>query len=129
MIKHWIFQFNPENKEHEYTLENLKEKVDEGEESWGCKQHSNKVSKGDTAYILKKDRNYYIEASHIKPKKDKGTEMPDNILILCPNHHKEFDLGDRNIIDKTKEKIIFELNSRKYEVSLELNSINIIMML
>lgn len=70
--------------------------------------------------ILKKDGSLYIEAAHITEKKQKGPETPDNILILCPNHHKEFDLGNKKIIERTREKIIFELNNKKYNISLEL---------
>jgi len=71
--------------------------------------------------ILKKDGSFYVEAAHITEKKHKGPESPDNILILCPNHHKEFDFGNKKIIERTKEKIIFELNGKKYNLSLELN--------
>lgn len=70
--------------------------------------------------ILKKDGKYYIEATHITPKKSKGSESPDNILILCPNHHKEFDLGDKKIIKRTTERIVFEINGKEYIISLEL---------
>jgi len=70
--------------------------------------------------ILKKDGSLYVEAAHITEKRHKGPEAYDNILILCPNHHKEFDLGKRVIIERTKDKIIFELNDKKYELSLEL---------
>jgi len=68
--------------------------------------------------ILKKDKSYYIEAAHITEKRQKGPETPDNILILCPNHHKEFDLGDKKIIERTKEKIVFELNGKRYSIDL-----------
>lgn len=71
--------------------------------------------------ILKKDNEFYIEAAHIIEKRHKGPETPDNILILCPNHHKEFDLGNRKILEKTKEKIVFELNGKEYTIDLELN--------
>ena len=71
--------------------------------------------------ILKKDGSFYIEAAHITAKKHKGPETPDNILILCPNHHREFDFGNKKIIERTKEKIIFELNEKKYDISLKLN--------
>ena len=37
---------------------------------------------------------YYIEAAHIVPKAEDGDENPENLLILCPNHHKMFDTGD-----------------------------------
>jgi len=71
--------------------------------------------------ILKKDGSFYIEAAHIQRKSEKGTEMPNNILILCPNHHKEFDLGDKRIVERTDERIIFELNGKLYDVNLTLD--------
>ncbi len=42
----------------------------------------------------KRDGTYYIEAAHIIPLKDGGTDAPENIVILCPNHHKMLDEGD-----------------------------------
>lgn len=69
--------------------------------------------------ILKKNGMLYIEGAHIIPKHKEGSELPENILILCPNHHKEFDLGDRKII-KNDRKILIQLNGKKYEVSLEI---------
>lgn len=71
--------------------------------------------------ITKKDGALYIEAAHIKPKNEKGPETPDNILILCPNHHKEFDIGKRRIIEHTKNEIIFEMNEKRYVIDLSLN--------
>lgn len=37
----------------------------------------------------------YCEGHHLKPLGSihKGPDIPENILILCPNHHAEFDLG------------------------------------
>lgn len=71
--------------------------------------------------ILKKDNSCYIEAAHITEKRQKGPETPDNLLILCPNHHKEFDLGDKKIIERTKEKIVFDLNGKRHNINLILN--------
>ena len=70
--------------------------------------------------IKKKDGTYYIEAAHIEPKSKKGRETPENILILCPNHHKEFDFGNRNILEHNKEKINFILNEQEYFISLKI---------
>jgi predicted restriction endonuclease len=70
--------------------------------------------------IKKKDGTFYIEAAHIEPKHKKGCETPDNILLLCPNHHKEFDFGDRNISLHDKEKIQFTLNGLEYKISLKI---------
>jgi nitrite reductase/ring-hydroxylating ferredoxin subunit len=71
-------------------------------------------------YILKKDGSYYIEAAHIIAKSSKGVETPDNILILCPNHHKEFDYGDKEIIHSDKEKVKFRMNGKLYSISLKI---------
>ena len=73
-------------------------------------------------YILQKDGDKYVEAAHITAKSEKGVERPHNILILCPNHHKEFDKGDRKIIEHTNDKIIFELNKKKYQIDLSLGN-------
>ena len=68
--------------------------------------------------ILKSNGSYYIEAAHIKAKKEKGNETKENILILCPNHHKEFDFGKREILKHTISSINFKLNGAEYELSL-----------
>ena len=70
--------------------------------------------------IKKANGEYYIEAAHIKPKHKAGTEKPDNILILCPNHHKEFDYGKLEIELHSKERIEFVMNDKKYKISLEI---------
>lgn len=71
--------------------------------------------------ILKRDGNKYIEAAHITPKHEKGKESADNIILLCPNHHKEFDLGHRKIIKRNINEIRFELNGEIHNISLTSN--------
>ena len=68
--------------------------------------------------IAKRDGSKYVEAAHIVPKHMKGVESPDNIILLCPNHHKEFDLGDREIEEHTKDQLKFIMNGKRYELSL-----------
>ena len=72
--------------------------------------------------VPKKGGGRYVEAAHIQDKALKGPMRPHNILILCPNHHKEFDKGDRKIIEHTNDKIIFELNKKKYQIDLSLGN-------
>jgi predicted restriction endonuclease len=50
----------------------------------------------------------------------KGCETPDNLMILCPNHHKEFDYGDVKIIKHTKDYIEFSMNEEFYNVDLSI---------
>jgi len=42
-----------------------------------------------------KSGNFYSEAAHIKPlsSREAGIDRPENIIILCPNHHKMLDYG------------------------------------
>jgi len=71
-------------------------------------------------FVLKKDGTPYIEAAHITPKHQQGQETPDNILILCPNHHKEFDLGDLIIIEQNPDMIHLKLNGIEYKLQIGL---------
>ena len=68
--------------------------------------------------IIKKDGSKYIEAAHIKAKHQKGRETLDNIILLCPNHHKEFDLGDRIIKSHDRNFIDIVLNGQQYKINL-----------
>lgn len=70
--------------------------------------------------IVKKDGTFYAEGAHIKPKRGGFSETPDNILILCPNHHKEFDLSAREIIEHNSEFFRFIMSGREYRINLEL---------
>jgi putative restriction endonuclease len=70
--------------------------------------------------IRKEKGGFYIEAAHIKPKNKKGRETPENILILCPNHHKEFDYGARKILNHNKDSIKFEMNGVPYKLNLKI---------
>lgn len=72
-------------------------------------------------FIIKKDGSKYIEAAHINPKHKKGKEIAENIMLLCPNHHKEFDYGKLKIINHTIEKIEFNLNDINYIVNLKIH--------
>ena len=60
----------------------------------------------------------YVEAAHIKPKSETGSEIPGNILILCPNCHKEFDYGDRHITKHTGNRVEFVINGKSHSIRL-----------
>lgn len=72
--------------------------------------------------IKKKNGGLYVEGAHIKAKVDNGSELPSNILILCPNHHKEFDYGNREILEHTDNFIKFKLNGHEHNISLFVNN-------
>jgi hypothetical protein len=55
---------------------------------------------------IKLQENDYSEAHHIKPLgRHRGPDSADNIIILCPNHHVEFDYGVIAINPNTLEII------------------------
>lgn len=68
--------------------------------------------------IKKRDGSKYIEAAHILPKNKGGGESLDNIILLCPNHHKEFDYGILDIKLHSKKIVKFILNGARYEIVL-----------
>lgn len=49
------------------------------------------------------DGNPYAEAHHIRPlgRPHEGPDQPGNILVLCPNHHADFDYGRLSVDPKT----------------------------
>ncbi len=71
--------------------------------------------------ITKRDGNKYVEAAHIMPKHKRGKENANNIILLCPNHHKEFDLGVLNIIEHNLKEVCFNLNGKTYNLPLAIN--------
>lgn len=70
-----------------------------------------------SSYILKANGKKYIEAAHIIPKASKGAEIPNNIILLCPNHHKEFDMGNREILSHDENQILFILNGKEFYIA------------
>jgi len=129
-------EFDYDVIEQQKIIENINEFPDLTNENAEKITINSKIYKRDNVLIakIKKDRNFecqicqtkiqksngefYIEAAHIKAKKDKGNEKKENILILCPNHHKEFDFGKREIIKHSSDKIKFKLNGIEYELLL-----------
>ena len=63
------------------------------------KQYKNICQFCDEPLEIAKDL-YYTEAAHIKPlgKPHDGPDKAGNILVLCPNHHLQFDRGALRII-------------------------------
>tara|TARA_R110002096_G_C14460758_1_gene712271 strand:+ start:81 stop:875 length:795 start_codon:yes stop_codon:yes gene_type:complete len=72
-------------------------------------------------FIRKKDGTKYIEACHIKAKREKGNESLENIILLCPNHHKEFDLGELKINEHSNDLIKFTMNEKDYKIELKID--------
>lgn len=73
---------------------------------------------GCNLQISKKDGGFYIEVAHVRPFKKGGPSVLGNLLVLCPNHHKEFDFGDLLIYEQTPDLIRGLLNGKKFLIRL-----------
>ncbi|MCZ7384178.1 MAG: HNH endonuclease [Candidatus Methanoperedens sp.] len=69
------------------------------------------------ARIQKRNGGYYIEVAHIEPVSQGGKSVIGNLLVLCPNHHKEFDYGDLEIIEQKTDYLRGWLNGKEFEIS------------
>jgi hypothetical protein len=70
-----------------------------------------------TAEILMEDGNKYVEVAHIIAVKDGGKSVHGNLIVLCPNHHKEFDYGNLTMTC-TSSKLTGQLNGKIFEIEL-----------
>jgi predicted restriction endonuclease len=71
--------------------------------------------------IPKRKGGWYIEVAHIKPVAEGGRSVLGNLLVLCPNHHKEFDYGELEIREQTVEVVRGKLNGKEFVIRSEVN--------
>lgn len=71
---------------------------------------------GCSAQITRKDGTSYVEVAHIRPVAKGGQSILGNLLVLCPNHHKEFDLGQLRIARQTQIELEGHLNGRGFAI-------------
>jgi hypothetical protein len=74
---------------------------------------------GCAAVIRTRGGGRYAEVAHIAPVRAGGRSVLGNLLVLCPNHHKEFDLGDLEIAEQTPARLVGRLNGAAFEIALE----------
>jgi hypothetical protein len=67
--------------------------------------------------IKKRDGTNYIEVAHISPVKNDGKSILGNLVVLCPNHHKEFDYGERVITKQTDIELSGALNGNDFTIN------------
>jgi hypothetical protein len=61
----------------------------------------------------------YAEVAHVEPVRSGGRSVLGNLLVLCPNHHKEFDLGELDVTRQTPTRLTGRLNGAPFDISLE----------
>lgn len=73
---------------------------------------------GCVALIKMKNGLSYVEVAHVEPVCEGGKSILGNLVVLCPNHHKEFDLGIRIIESQTAGCLTGTLNGRHFSITL-----------
>ncbi len=68
--------------------------------------------------IPKRGGGFYVEVAHIQPVSQGGRSVIGNIVVLCPNHHKEMDYGTLEITAQTPERVCGRLNGKDFEIAL-----------
>ena len=69
---------------------------------------------------------FYIEVAHVKPISRGGKSLLGNLLVLCPNHHKEFDYGHLKIIEQTVTYLRGMLNGTAFDIRLPYGETDIV---
>ena len=72
--------------------------------------------------IPKRGGGFYIEVAHIEPVHAGGQSVLGNLVVLCPNHHKEFDYGEPVIERQELDRVQGLLNGRRFEIRLPLTN-------
>lgn len=60
----------------------------------------------------------YVEVAHIYPVNEGGQSILGNLLVLCPNHHKEFDYGNLVITEQTLDRLSGSLNGKNFQIEM-----------
>lgn len=71
-----------------------------------------------SSIILTESGTNYVEVAHIKPVFKGGQSIIGNLIVLCPNHHKEFDLRKLNISVQRIEMLSGNLNGKNFTIKL-----------
>lgn len=67
---------------------------------------------------FKIDKGFFCDTHHLKPLGAGGTDTSDNVLVLCPNHHRIFHRSRIEIISKTESKIVVRASKQIFDICL-----------
>jgi predicted HNH restriction endonuclease len=74
-------------------------------------KYNSKCQIASCGFTFKKaNGDYYSEAHHLMPLSEQGSQSEDNVVILCPNHHRMFHYADVQIHDRKGETRTVILN-------------------
>lgn len=69
----------------------------------------------DCGFTFKKNNGiFYSEAHHLIPLSQEGSQNENNIVIVCPNHHRMLHYAQVEINDKENNKRLIKINGKDY---------------
>lgn len=64
------------------------------------------------------ERGFFCDTHHLKSLRAGGLDVSENILVLCPNHHRIFDRSHSEITSRNKSKIVIKVGGHTFEAFL-----------
>jgi len=65
---------------------------------------------------LKVDRGFFCDTHHVKPLSKGGIDVSENILVLCPNHHRFFDRSKYEIISENASLLVIKFGTETLKI-------------
>jgi len=127
-----VSRFKPEE------LNDLIADIDERNRAEGCKRGQStrnrpyrrnpvlslalKLKRNDRCQVCggnsKLERGFFCDTHHVRPLKAGGTDTSDNILVLCPNHHRVFDRSEVEVVMRNRSRMIAKASGQTYDIAL-----------
>jgi 5-methylcytosine-specific restriction protein A len=68
---------------------------------------------GEKGFLMEDGKSFYLEAHHIIALAYDGKDSVDNVIALCPSHHKEAHFGaSKSVLEKNMTKKVKKLNQQ-----------------
>jgi hypothetical protein len=65
---------------------------------------------------MKIDQGYFCDTHHLKPLKNGGLDISENIVVVCPNHHRVLDRSQIEVISRDPLKIMVKASKQVFEI-------------
>ena len=66
--------------------------------------------------ILEVEKGFFCDTHHVVPLKNGGTDTSDNVVVICPNHHRLLDRSVSKIVSKTPLKMVIENKHQQFAI-------------
>lgn len=67
---------------------------------------------------FKVDEGFFCDTHHLKPLKAGGMDVSENMVVLCPNHHRIFDRSRVEIVSRSRSKFVVRAGGHVFDICL-----------